>query len=408
MFHPSPRLCGKLRLTARRYFSANAPKRKPEYKIQEFESPVDVLTFRKICVGPQGKVAVFRKQIGPDDVPSMHRDHIPRPNGKPPVSFPGLEKWFMPDHNRDSADLSHYLSERLNDHMVPFELVLRSRDDVLDSLNKTDRDSSVHNLVKFMQWLTDSGDPLYQSLRVLLELQTSFGPDRPIPAGEGELGTRFIRFNAPFALFVAALAYNKAHPAHECFTDLYITQFPLSDLPRELQDDFPMPEFLAAANVPAGNESVPDVYSSSLWLGLEPTYTPWHCDPNHNLFCQLTGSKVIRLMPPQAGLMLFQDVKRRLSGGPASPFIRGEEMMQGPERKAFFDAVWSATTPPDGMLEVELKPRDVLYLNKHWWHSVRSVGDDARLNASVNWWFQWRNPTPSRRWGRQSEGSGPG
>ncbi|KAK3303225.1 uncharacterized protein B0T15DRAFT_365181, partial [Chaetomium strumarium] len=259
----------------------------------------------------------------------------------PPVFFPGSKKWFIPNHKRSSADLSPYLSERLNDHMVPFELVL---------------------------------------------------------AGDGELGTtRFIRFDAPFALFVAALAYNKAHLARECFADLYITQFPLSDLPKELQDDFPMPEFLAAADPAPVDNAVPDVYSSSLWLGLEPTYTPWHCDPNHNLFCQLAGSKVIRLMPPEAGLMLFQKVKRGL-GGPGSPFIRGEEMMQGPERKAFFDAVWSAA-PPEGMLEVELRPRDVLYLNKHWWHSVRSVGDSGRLNASVNWWFQWRNLSPSRGWG---------
>ncbi|KAK4238474.1 hypothetical protein C8A03DRAFT_33510 [Achaetomium macrosporum] len=386
MLHASPRFCANLRLTTRRYLSTNIPK--SDYQIQEFKAPVDVIAFREVAVSAKRKAVVFRKQIDTDDISSLDRDYVPTSSGKPPVFFPGLRKWFIPNHKRGFADLSPYLSKRLKDHMVPSELVLHLSDDVLDSLNKADQDSSVHTLAKFMRWLTDSGDPLYQSFRVLLELETSVDPHRPRLAGNGKSRTRFIRFNAPFALFHAALAYNKAHSGHERFADLYITQFPLSDLPKELQDDFPMPEFLAAPN-PQMFNAVPDVYSSSLWLGLEPTYTPWHCDPNHNLFCQLVGCKVIRLMPPEAGLKLFREVKARL-GGPANPFIRGEEMMQGPERKAFLDAVWSAT-PPEGMLEVELKPRDVLYLNKHWWHSVKSGADGGQLNASVNWWFQWRD-----------------
>ncbi|KAK4100465.1 Clavaminate synthase-like protein [Parathielavia hyrcaniae] len=179
-------------------------------------------------------------------------------------------------------------------------------------------------------------------------------------------------------------------PHHHHIAQLYIAQLPLSDLPTDLQQDAPTPDALAAEPT----RELPyaaDVYTSSLWLGLEPTFTPWHRDPNPNLFCQLVGSKTVRLMPPAPGKQLFADVSAgRLGRLNASHAIRGLEMMQSNERKAWWDAVWGPSVP-EGMQEVVLRPRDVLFLPLGWWHSVRSAGGGiGSLNASVNWWFRWR------------------
>ncbi|KAK4133650.1 Clavaminate synthase-like protein, partial [Trichocladium antarcticum] len=191
----------------------------------------------------------------------------------------------------------------------------------------------------------------------------------------------FIRFEAPLGLLVAGIQFNKEqHSPDGCFTQLYVAQAPISTLPRALQADVPTPNGLAQGRFPS------DIYGSSIWLGLEPTYTPWHRDPNPNLFCQLCGSKVVRTMPPWPGTRLFEEVQAKLGKG-GSPRIRGEEMMQGPERRALLDAVWGANTPQH-MIEVEVNPRDVLFIPKGWWHSVRSTGPGGGLNASVNWWFR--------------------
>ncbi|KAK0628732.1 Clavaminate synthase-like protein, partial [Bombardia bombarda] len=167
---------------------------------------------------------------------------------------------------------------------------------------------------------------------------------------------------------------------------LYIAQAPLNALPPPLQSDLPTLELVKTAGKG-------DVYNSSVWLGLAPTYTPWHRDPNPNLFCQMVGSKVVRLLPPRLGEHLFHRARAQLgqsTGG--SSRIRGEEMMQGEERRVLLEAVWGDSEEgggvPDEMREVILGPRDMLFIPKGWWHSVKSLGEDGRLNASVNWWFR--------------------
>src|SRR5690606_6150912 len=84
-----------------------------------------------------------------------------------------------------------------------------------------------------------------------------------------------------------------------------------------------------------------DVYASSIWLGLEPTYTPLHRDPNPNLFVQLRGAKLVRLLPPKVGNALYQEVQRLL-GRAGSSRIRGADMMHGPERQLLHERVWGA------------------------------------------------------------------
>ncbi|EGZ68185.1 Clavaminate synthase-like protein [Neurospora tetrasperma FGSC 2509] len=172
-------------------------------------------------------------------------------------------------------------------------------------------------------------------------------------------------------------------PPNPPLTNLYIAQAPLSHLPSPLRSDLPTP--LLVSHAGRG-----DIYSSSIWLGLQPTYTPWHRDPNPNLFCQLCGTKVLRLMAPKRGEALFRGVMASLAVAAGSGKIRGEEMMKGEQRRALERAVWAGDGEgaDDMMYEVTVQAGDMLFMPLGWWHSVKSAGEEGGINGSVNWWFR--------------------
>ena len=158
---------------------------------------------------------------------------------------------------------------------------------------------------------------------------------------------------------------------------LYIAQAQISDLPKELQDDLPTPGLVRKAGKG-------DIYDANIWIGLPPTYTPLHKDPNPNLFLQLASSKRVRIFDPKVGAAIFRTVQQSISQSASSVF-RGDEMMMGPERDALDKAVWSESVAKHGY-EATVDPGDALFIPTGWWHSFKSTGED--VNASVNWWFR--------------------
>ncbi|QPG94528.1 hypothetical protein C2857_006309 [Epichloe festucae Fl1] len=191
----------------------------------------------------------------------------------------------------------------------------------------------------------------------------------------------FLEVYAPLRLLIKALEFNGAqNPVVRHPLQLYIAQSALPDLPQPMQDGLPAPELVRRAGKG-------DIYSSSIWMGTEPTYTPLHRDPNPNLFCQLCSRKVVRLLPPSTGDRLFFEVQVQIKQQGNSR-IRTTDMMQGEERLVLHDAVWGNTSPEDNMYEAELEAGDALFIPEGWWHSVKSVGSDGELNGSVNWWFR--------------------
>ncbi|GAB0136911.1 hypothetical protein EsDP_00005196 [Epichloe bromicola] len=191
----------------------------------------------------------------------------------------------------------------------------------------------------------------------------------------------FLEVYAPLRLLIKALEFNGAqNPVVRDPLQLYIAQSALPDLPQPMQDGLPAPELVRRAGKG-------DIYSSSVWMGTEPTYTPLHRDPNPNLFCQLWSRKVVRLLPPSTGDRLFFEVQVQIKQQGNSR-IRTTDMMQGEERLVLHDAVWGNTSPEDNMYEAELEAGDALFIPEGWWHSVKSVGSDGGLNGSVNWWFR--------------------
>lgn len=201
----------------------------------------------------------------------------------------------------------------------------------------------------------------------------------------------FLRFRAPLDLFIAALNYNKLQSApEEKVTGLYIAQSSLPGLPESLQQDLTPPPLVKDS----------DIYNSSIWLGLTPTYTPLHRDPNPNLFRQLHGSKIVRTLPPRAGHTVFTRVQASISARAVNSRLRGQEMMEGPEKSALHDAIWTDQGDPRvgerTIYEVTLEAGDAMYLPTGWWHSLKSAAADGQaglagegeLNCSVNWWFR--------------------
>jgi hypothetical protein len=167
----------------------------------------------------------------------------------------------------------------------------------------------------------------------------------------------------------------------ETKASIYLAQASLSDLPSSLLEDLPTPELVSKAGKG-------DIYDTSIWLGRSPTYTPLHRDPNPNLFVQLAGRKQVRLFKPDLGNAIFHHVQS-IIGGAANATMRGEEMMEGAERAALEQAVWS--TPSGAFwtsegLQCEVGPGDGLFIPKGWWHSIKGVSQG--MIGSVNWWFR--------------------
>lgn len=212
---------------------------------------------------------------------------------------------------------------------------------------------------------------------VPLEL-TQPSPSPSPSAAESHTELTFRHFHAPLSLFLQWMQTAETNPQQP--TRLYLAQCQLSDLPPVLRADFAIPELVAKAG--RG-----DVYDTNVWIGHPPTYTPLHRDPNPNLFVQMAGEKAVRLISPDEGLGLFATVRRQLgrSGGREAAAIRGEEMMQGPERALLQRAVWDddAGCEAKGGFEARLGPGDGLFIPKGWWHSIKGVGEGVTASVGL-------------------------
>jgi len=259
-------------------------------------------------------------------------------------AYPAQEKWFC--RVEGEADLQR------NTHMVPAEKYLSQFADTILPYELT-LDLTKESTPK----IRDAQDEMSQVIASLLESSPN---------------ASFHRFNAPLSLFLQAYT-SSVRPRK-----LYIAQAQIADLPKQLQDDLPVPRIVQDAGKG-------DIYDSNIWMGMPPTYTPLHKDPNPNLFVQLVGRKVIRLFKPDVGLRIFRTVQERI-GQHASSVFRGEEMMEGPERDALDKAVWGGGSKME-VFEAIVHPGEALFIPKGWWHSIKSAGPDL-VNASVNWWFR--------------------
>ncbi|CAG7917151.1 unnamed protein product [Penicillium olsonii] len=181
-------------------------------------------------------------------------------------------------------------------------------------------------------------------------------------------GPSFRSFHAPLGLFLDWMETPTP-------STLYLAQCQLLDLPPVLRADFPTPSLVSHAG--RG-----DVYDTNVWIGHPPTYTPLHRDPNPNLFVQLAGEKVVRLLAPSEGQAVFAAVRAQLgkSGDRGAAAFRGEEMMQGGERALLDEVVWGVD---DRGFEARLGAGDGLFIPKGWWHSIKGVGEGVTGSTTI-------------------------
>lgn len=185
--------------------------------------------------------------------------------------------------------------------------------------------------------------------------------------------TTFLRAEAPLSIFLSWAAHAKS----DTLERLYLAQASVSALPEQLRNDLPTPDLVTQAE--KGN-----IYDTNVWMGVAPTYTPLHRDPNPNLLVQLVGQKVVRLLAPEDGQKVFAAVQESI-GRTASAVFRGEEMMKGEEKALFEARIWDDSdqhgdVDPAGF-EVRLGRGDGLYIPRGWWHSVKGIG--SGMTASV-------------------------
>lgn len=199
--------------------------------------------------------------------------------------------------------------------------------------------------------------------------------------------TSFERTEAPLSIFLSHIS-NLQSTSNSTITStnmrIYLAQCPLPTLPSDLiTSALPAPDYVTKAGKG-------DIYDSSIWLGMAPTHTPLHRDPNPNLFVQLAGRKVVRVFEPAIGRELFAQAG-------SSGTRLGEEMMAGEGRAALDAVVWDnlAVVNPqeegnhDSVVvgyEAVLDAGDGIFIPKGWWHSIKGVGDG--IVGSVNWWFR--------------------
>lgn len=203
-------------------------------------------------------------------------------------------------------------------------------------------------------------------------------PDNPDGKSDAT-DTSFQRLHAPLSLFL-----DWTRSAHTQSARLYLAQCQVSDLPSALRDDLPTPDLVSQTG--RG-----DIYDTNIWMGIPPTYTPLHRDPNPNLFVQLAGRKLVRLLPPDAGMRVFSRVRMELgqSTGRVAAAFRGEEMMQGRERPLLEEAVWgdrveSPALRQEAGYEAVLEAGDGLFIPKGWWHSIKGVGEGITASVCVD------------------------
>ncbi|KAI9862514.1 MAG: hypothetical protein M1813_004366 [Trichoglossum hirsutum] len=234
------------------------------------------------------------------------------------------------------------------------------------------------DLPALKHWFRPKSDELHISSELTLDRTHLLGHEEVmVPLELTSSGDRFQRFHAPLSMFVEWLQ----HAASSRTVDrLYLAQAPVSNLPQCLKDDFPAPTYVI-------NAGKGDIYDTNLWIGLAPTNTPLHRDPNPNLFVQLAGKKIVRLFEPAVGVDVFKRVRKEI-GMDASAVFRGDEMMKGQEKDLLEKEVWGDETGGDTInrpigYEAQLGRGDGLFIPNGWWHSIKGVGEGVTGSVSI-------------------------
>lgn len=198
-------------------------------------------------------------------------------------------------------------------------------------------------------------------------LRTKVGADTPVQVQVGrtedphyELRSEAHRETMPFGDFLGAVTNRPGNAVYMTANNRSQNDAALAPL---WPDVVPLPRFLRDRSA-----------DGFIWLGRN-TVTPLHHDETNNLLCQVMGSRIVRLFPPED--------RDKLS----------------PTVGVFSDLKWVNTKDiaERGLrhIDVHMNPGDALFVPIGWWHCV--VGIDVSLMISFTN-FVWQN-----FWGRVTD-----
>lgn len=115
------------------------------------------------------------------------------------------------------------------------------------------------------------------------------------------------------------------------------------------------------------------LYKRNTWLGPAGTATPLHCDPYYNMFCQIWGSKYVRMYHPKYKQQLYPF---------SDPFLRNTSQVRVEKvhSKDYKDFPGFSEVP---YLEHRLKPGEMLFMPRKYWHFVQALD----ISWSVSYWW---------------------
>jgi lysine-specific demethylase 8 len=119
-----------------------------------------------------------------------------------------------------------------------------------------------------------------------------------------------------------------------------------------------------------GEEELIPLVQRNSWFGPAGTVSPLHHDRNHNLFCQVFGSKSILLIDPSHSSMLYPN------DGIHSNTSRVDFQKEGWHER------WPNVVGVPCML-VTVLPGEMLYIPPKWWHFC--VAEETSFSVSY-WW----------------------
>ena len=131
-----------------------------------------------------------------------------------------------------------------------------------------------------------------------------------------------------------------------------------------------IPELKSGIGTPPLTVIKDRLYKRNTWLGPAGTTTPLHCDPYFNLFCQVWGSKYVRMYDQKYAQQLYPF---------SNPFLRNTsrvcvEKIDSLEFPGFSEVPY---------LEHYLQPGEMLFIPKKYWHFVQA----RQMSWSVSYWW---------------------